>query len=82
MADSTLIETQIAQLRAAIATGVVETYYGDKRVRFRSLDEMKTILADLEGQVAAASGVNRRRRFAAFNNGLYGCEPYSRTHLD
>lgn len=41
-------QQQYDKLKAAIATGATSVYYGDKRVDYRNLNEMKQILSDME----------------------------------
>lgn len=52
-------EADIASLKAAIATGALEVEFGagpDRRkVRYRSLAEMKQTLADMQGAAGAVS---------------------------
>lgn len=50
---------QITALEAAIATGALQVRYGDRSVTYRSLDEMRSVLAELKGQV---QGVVRTRQ--------------------
>lgn len=60
---------QLDALQAAIAQGALEVEYGDKRVKYRSLDEMMRI----ERRMLAALGTrnqNAGRRFAEFDKGL------------
>jgi len=57
-------QTQLDNLRAAIATGSLEVGTGSNRVRYRSLDEMKQIealmAADLnDTPITQASGTSR-----------------------
>lgn len=51
----------------AIATGTKEVWYGDKRVAYRSLDEMLRVKADME----LALGIARRpkRLYGEFSKG-------------
>jgi hypothetical protein len=53
-------QSQIDALRRAYARGVTRVSYGDKTVEYRSLDEMKRVLAEMESDVA---GAPRARRF-------------------
>lgn len=48
-------ESQIAKLKAAIATGALEVQNGQERVKYRSLDEMRQIVAIAEAEMAGAS---------------------------
>lgn len=38
-------------LKEAIALGVLEIDYGDRRLKYRSLDEMERIVAKIEGEL-------------------------------
>ena len=54
----------------AIATGAREVWYGDKRVAYRTLDEMLRLKNDME--IALGVGVNAkipRRIYAEFSKG-------------
>jgi hypothetical protein len=53
-------QSQIDALRRAYARGVTRVSYGDKSVEYRSLDEMKRVIAEMDGDV---SGTPRSRRF-------------------
>jgi hypothetical protein len=50
---------QKQSLETAIASGATEVSYDGKRVQYRSLEEMRSLLADMETQLAG--GVRRRR---------------------
>ena len=52
----------------AIATGAREVWYGDKRIAYRTLDEMLRVKADME----AALGINKKpkRLYAEFSKGM------------
>lgn len=64
-------QTQYDTLIAAIALGAIEVEYGDKKVKYRSLAEMKLIA----NQMAADLGLelpfdlNAGRRFADYGSG-------------
>lgn len=53
-------QAQLDALRAALAQGVTNVSYGDKRVDYRSLDEMRQLISIMERDIA---GNPRRRRF-------------------
>lgn len=60
---------QIDDLRAAIAEGVLEVRSGDRTVKYRSLDEMRSILREMEASVTgdtSAAGLRIGRRYAQF----------------
>lgn len=46
-------------LKKAIASGRQEVSYGDRRVKYRSLNEMKEILADMEKELGIRSAQSR-----------------------
>jgi hypothetical protein len=52
--------TEIIALEKAINSGVTEVSYGDKRVTYRSLADMRQLLADMKRDFA---GLNRVRQF-------------------
>lgn len=58
-------QTDIDRLKKAMATGAKKVEFGSGETRrvqeFRSLDEMKRILADMEDELA---GANAPQRFA------------------
>jgi hypothetical protein len=64
---------QLDILEAAIAQGALDVNYGDKRVTYRSLNEMLRTrdLMKKELGLAGSSGArNSNRRFALFGKGL------------
>ena len=54
-------QTDIDKLRAAIATGALSVRYADKSVTYRSLAEMKDLLALMEACVNGANAPSRVR---------------------
>lgn len=60
-------QAQIDALEAAIATGALTVEYGDKKVTYRSLNEMKEILSDMQNSVAGKKRI--RRVFAKHSKG-------------
>lgn len=58
---------QIDQLKEAIASGELVVQYKDRRIRYRSIAEMKEALAMME---AGDSAFRRRRHRAIFHKGL------------
>lgn len=60
-------QTQADALRVAIASGVLTVRHGDVSTTYRSLDEMKIILADME---EALAGGRVRRTIAVFSDGI------------
>jgi hypothetical protein len=56
------IQSKIDAINTVIVSGVESAGYGDKRTDFRSLTELRQILADLEDDLADAMGVGGRIR--------------------
>lgn len=63
-------QTQLDALDEAIASGTREVWYGQKKVEYRSLDEMMTLRRTMADEIARAGQPKRRRRVARYNNGL------------
>lgn len=63
---------QIANLKAALATGATKVRFADGReTTFRSLKEMKEIIADAESEIAAGNGTPPiRRSLARYSSGF------------
>jgi hypothetical protein len=56
------IIAQITALKSVIRSGVESAGYGDKRTEFRSLAELRQILADLEEELEEVMGTGGRMR--------------------
>lgn len=54
-------------LKAAIARGVTRLRMGNEEVQYRSLDEMRRILADMDAELAPAAAT--RRHYPSFTRG-------------
>ena len=52
---------QLAELEAAYATGATSVGHGDKRVTYRSLDEMEKILTRMRQALGVTSTTSRPR---------------------
>lgn len=64
-------QAQIDALEDAIAQGVLEVYYGEKKIRYRDLDEMEKILNKMKLQVSGKSrNVGGVRLYAKHSKGL------------
>lgn len=58
-------------LKVAISQGAREVWYGDKRVAYRSLDEMLKILDLIANELGLNKDKNRRRvRYGCFSKGI------------
>lgn len=62
------IAEQIKGLKTIIVSGVDSAGYGDKRTEFRSLAELRQILADLEEELEDLLGTGRRIRQIRMTN--------------
>lgn len=49
------IQAQIDALNAAIGTGAVEVQQGNERVKYRSLQEMRSAVAELTARLAGSA---------------------------
>lgn len=56
------ITARIAAIRKARDSGVFKVKHGEEETQFRSLAEMDSIIADLEAELAKASGAPKRQR--------------------
>lgn len=64
---------QYNTLKAAVAQGALMVQYADKRVQYRSLDEMLSILKMMEAELGIGSGAvtfQGTRRVAQFDKGI------------
>ena len=68
MATTNFTAEDLAELDYAIASGALEVQYADKKVKYRSLSEMKSVRVRI---VDALAGKPRRRRrtVAVFDSG-------------
>lgn len=68
MAESNYTPEMLAALEKAIATGTRDVYYGDKRVSYRSLEEMLRIRDIMRAELGLIS--NGGRKLATHSKGL------------
>ncbi|MCO5238857.1 MAG: hypothetical protein M9904_02270 [Chitinophagaceae bacterium] len=69
MATPSFTNDQLVALEAAIAQGALVVEYADKRVEYRSLNEMLKI-RDLMREALCPDVGNGNRRFAVFSKGF------------
>jgi hypothetical protein len=62
------LANQITSIRQIIVSGTEEAAYGDKRVGYRSLEELKEILNGLEEELADLLGLGGRIRQIRMTN--------------
>ena len=60
-------QQQLDTLNDAIAQGALEVWYGDKKVIYRSLADMRSIRDEMLSELGLAK--NNKRRFASFTKG-------------
>ncbi|KAB2918534.1 MAG: hypothetical protein F9K29_08185 [Hyphomicrobiaceae bacterium] len=67
MATLEELQTRLAALKKALASGHKSVSYGEHRVDYRSIDELKAALLHVESDIAALSGrrVVRGYRFVS-----------------
>ena len=66
-------QTQLDKIEEAISLGTLEVWYGDKRITYRTLDEMIRIANIMKADLGTIKTGNTRL-FASFKKGLdNGC---------
>ena len=63
-------QDQIDRLENAIALGVTTVKHGETTTIYRSLSEMKSILADMKASVNGNGSLADRRSIAAYRSGF------------
>lgn len=56
---ATWTQAEYEELKAAVASGQQEVRYQDKSVRYHSLAQMRSLLAEMEADLAAPAGASR-----------------------
>lgn len=62
---------QYTDLQNAIATGATKVRYSDKEVTYRSLEEMRSLLAEMAAELGIVTTSGAGRRVANFTSSLY-----------
>ncbi|OHV85797.1 phage head-tail joining protein [Ensifer sp. LCM 4579] len=57
------LEAQRTALKRAMRSGALSVGHGDKRVQYRSIEEMKSVLDDLNEEIAELGGAKKKRVF-------------------
>ena len=70
MADMTYTEDQVRALREALTSGVLTVSYDGKSVTYRSVDEIKTALTEIENARARDAGRQVRQIRIVGNKGF------------
>lgn len=63
------LQADVDALKVSIAKGEKSVSFGDRRVDYRSLDEMRQALAMIQAEVNAAAGTPRPKQFLAYQAG-------------
>jgi hypothetical protein len=64
-----LLLEEIQTLKAAIRSGAQRVQYRDRTVEYRSLEEMRSILAEMEEEAGLRKG-GRKRQNPSYDRGL------------
>ena len=70
MADMTYTEDQVRALREALTSGVLTVSYDGKSVTYRSVDEIKAALTEIENARARDAGRQVRQIRITTNKGF------------
>lgn len=71
MAQPLWTQADYDSLKAAIALGALRVEYADKRIEYRSLNDMQRLLEQMANDLGLNDGVgNRRRRIGNFSKGF------------
>ncbi len=62
-------QSDIDALKSAMASGELSVQFQDKSVRYRSINEMQSVLAMMEREVGSG-GASSSRRFVSTSKGL------------
>lgn len=63
------LANDITKLKQAIRSGATKVTYKDRSVEYRSLSEMRSVLADMEVEAGTRTS-GRRRTNPTYDNGL------------
>lgn len=59
--DMAFTQADLDAVKRAIASGQLEVQYGDKRVRYRSIDDLERAARMIGAELDEAAGVRRKR---------------------
>jgi hypothetical protein len=65
--------TQYQIISDAIVSGALEVQYGDKKVRYRDLNEMIRIQTMMKNELFPSQNSNNGRKYASFSKGINKC---------
>lgn len=71
---TTWTQTDVDNLKAAVASGVLSVKYSgppERTIVYQSLAEMRKLLAEMVADVADTAGTRRTYRYAAHRKGFY-----------
>jgi hypothetical protein len=58
------------KLASAIASGVLEVEFKDRRVRYQDLQQMRSLLAEMNAGIDGATGNTKTHRFGRVRKGF------------
>lgn len=64
---------QLKILTDAIASGALKVEYGDKKVEYRSLDDMIRLQIMMKNCLFPDQNTNNGRKYASFSKGTHNC---------
>ena len=67
---ATFTAAQVIALKKAIASGATSVSYGDKRVDYRSLEEMREVLAMMEADIGGFTRIKQVRFYTPGDKAL------------
>ena len=70
---------QYNAISESIALGILVCEYSDKKVTYRSLNEMIRIQGIMEAQLGINKKFSENRTFVSFSNGMNGCNNVDET---
>ncbi len=59
-------EAHLQALKDALANGVLRVRFADREIQYRSVDELKQVIATVEQELAAANGTKVRRHVRVY----------------
>lgn len=70
MACTTYTMAQYTSLNEAISLGALEVQYGDKTIKYRSLDDMLRLQLSMKNCLFPEQNTNNGRKYASFSKGV------------
>jgi uncharacterized small protein (DUF1192 family) len=61
MADLATLQAQLAAVKSSMRSGQLIVKYQDRSITYRSVEELRNIIADLEAEIGRVGGTPRKR---------------------